>query len=108
MATENSVMAVIRASRPTFRNPHDKVAFTVHASCVASGFVLLATGPSAFCDDPFSSASAGKSPLEQNLQFIISILAVIVVNLRAWFTVMGVLMNSKITCEKFAFYICFG
>nr|GMD01455.1 probable proteasome inhibitor [Ipomoea batatas] len=49
---------MIRAMRPTFRNPYDKVAFVVHASCLASGFVLLATGPSAFCDDPFSSAFA--------------------------------------------------
>nr|GLL26897.1 probable proteasome inhibitor [Ipomoea trifida] len=54
----NTIMIMIRALRPTFRNPYDKVAFVVHASCLASGFVLLATGPSAFCDDPFSSAFA--------------------------------------------------
>nr|GMC93750.1 probable proteasome inhibitor [Ipomoea batatas] len=58
MATDKTVMMIIRASRPTFRNPYDKVAFAVHASFVASGFVLLATGPSAFADDPFSSAFA--------------------------------------------------
>nr|GLL26894.1 probable proteasome inhibitor [Ipomoea trifida] len=58
MATDKTVMIMIRAMRPTFRNPYDKVAFVVHASCLASGFVLLATGPSAFCDDPFSSAFA--------------------------------------------------
>nr|GMC99658.1 probable proteasome inhibitor [Ipomoea batatas] len=51
---------VIRASRPTFRNPYDKVAFAVHASCLASGFVLLATGRSAFSGDPFSLPFAGE------------------------------------------------
>ncbi|KAL3357951.1 hypothetical protein AABB24_015199 [Solanum stoloniferum] len=57
MATEQSVMAVIRAARPTFRNPHDKVAFAVHAAFLASGFVLHATGPAASTDDALSSSS---------------------------------------------------
>lgn len=52
----NIAMMMIRASRPSFRNPHDKLAFAVHASFVASGFVLLATGAPAFTDDPFSSS----------------------------------------------------
>ncbi|CAI9095835.1 OLC1v1031858C1 [Oldenlandia corymbosa var. corymbosa] len=47
-ATERSVMAVIRAARPSFRNANDKVAFAVHATLFASGFVLRATGPAAF------------------------------------------------------------
>lgn len=78
MATENTVMMVIRASRPTFRNPHDKVAFAVHASCVASGLVLLSTGPSAFSEDPFSSASADEvgidhwNDFEDNYAFVYS------------------------------------
>lgn len=57
--TEQSVMGVIRAARPSFRNSHDKVAFAVHASFLASGFLLHATGPSAFSDDVFSSTSTG-------------------------------------------------
>nr|GMC97595.1 probable proteasome inhibitor [Ipomoea batatas] len=61
----NTIMIMIRAMRPTFRNPYDKVAFVVHASCLASGFVLLATGPSAFCDDPFSSAFADEVGIDQ-------------------------------------------
>lgn len=52
-------MAVIRAARPTFRNPHDKLAFSVHAAFLASGFVLHATGPSASTDDALSSSSTG-------------------------------------------------
>jgi len=52
MATESSVMAVIRASRPNFRNPNDKMAFAVHASFLASGYSLIATGPRACSDNP--------------------------------------------------------
>ncbi|RWW21864.1 hypothetical protein BHE74_00040913 [Ensete ventricosum] len=52
MASESSVMAVIRASRPSFRNPHDKVAFVVHASFLAAGFSLVATGTSALSENP--------------------------------------------------------
>lgn len=58
MATsEKSVMVVIRASRPSFRNNHDKVAFAVHASFLAAGFVLTGTGPPAFAEDSLSSTS---------------------------------------------------
>jgi hypothetical protein len=60
--TEQSVMGVIRAARPTFRNAHDKVAFAIHASFLASGFVLHATGPSAFTDDALYSSSIGTAP----------------------------------------------
>lgn len=51
MASESSVMAVIRASRPSFRNPHDKVAFAVHASFLAAGFSLIATGTGALSEN---------------------------------------------------------
>ncbi|XP_074583705.1 putative proteasome inhibitor isoform X1 [Curcuma longa] len=52
MASESSVMAVIRASRPSFRNDHDKVVFAVHASFLAAGFSLVATGARALSDNP--------------------------------------------------------
>ncbi|KAF5737196.1 Proteasome inhibitor-related [Tripterygium wilfordii] len=57
MANCKSVMAVIRAARPTFRNNYDKIVFSVHSSFLASGYVLTATGPSAFSDDALSSPS---------------------------------------------------
>ncbi|KAL2920660.1 putative proteasome inhibitor [Bienertia sinuspersici] len=57
MATEESVKLVIRASRPNFRNNHDKLAFAVHASFLASGFVLISTGPPAFEENALSSSS---------------------------------------------------
>ncbi|XP_038690233.1 probable proteasome inhibitor isoform X2 [Tripterygium wilfordii] len=57
MANEKSVMAVIRAARPTFRNNYDKIVFAVHASFLSSGYVLTASGPSAFSDDTLSSPS---------------------------------------------------
>lgn len=57
MASEKSVMAVIRASRPSFRNSSDKLAFVVHASFLASGYVLTATGPPAYSDTAFTSPS---------------------------------------------------
>lgn len=56
MPNEKSVMAVIRAARPTFRNDLDKIAFVVHASFLASGHVLTATGPAA--DTEFTSPSS--------------------------------------------------
>ncbi|KAF3448909.1 hypothetical protein FNV43_RR09626 [Rhamnella rubrinervis] len=52
-----SVMAVIRAARPSFRNNNDKVAFAVHASFLASGHVLTATGPPAFSDTALASTA---------------------------------------------------
>ncbi|PKA62195.1 putative proteasome inhibitor [Apostasia shenzhenica] len=52
MASASSVIAVIRASRPSFRNPHDKVAFANHASFLAAGFSLIAVGKAALVDNP--------------------------------------------------------
>lgn len=62
--TEQSVMGVIRAARPTFRNAHDKIAFAVHSSFLASGFILHATGPSAFTDDALYSSSTDEVGIE--------------------------------------------
>ncbi|KAF3434981.1 hypothetical protein FNV43_RR22068 [Rhamnella rubrinervis] len=57
MASDKSVMAVIRAARPLFRNNNDKVAFAVHASFLASGYVLTATGPLALSDTALTSTA---------------------------------------------------
>ncbi|KAL6185519.1 hypothetical protein ACLB2K_041652 [Fragaria x ananassa] len=76
MANEKSVMAVIRAARPTFRNNSDKVAFAVHASFAASGYELIATGPPAFSDSALSSSSTdeigidGWNELEDEYAFV--------------------------------------
>lgn len=59
MATEQSVMAVIRAARPQFRNAFDKAAYAVHAAFVAAGYVLHATGLPALADDALSVSSKG-------------------------------------------------
>ena len=56
MANEKSVMAVIRAARPSFKNKHDKVAFAVHAAFLASGYALTATGLAAFSESAALSA----------------------------------------------------
>ncbi|XP_075507890.1 putative proteasome inhibitor isoform X1 [Primulina tabacum] len=64
MATEQSLMAVIRAARPSFRNPHDKAVFAVHASFVAAGYVLHDTGLSAFSDNALSSSSTDEVGIE--------------------------------------------
>uniref|UniRef100_A0A5B7BN80 Putative proteasome inhibitor n=1 Tax=Davidia involucrata TaxID=16924 RepID=A0A5B7BN80_DAVIN len=69
MATEQSVMAVIRASRPSFRNAHDKVAFAVHASFLSSGYVLNATGPPAFSDNALSSPSTDEVGIDRWNEF---------------------------------------
>ncbi|XP_059305504.1 probable proteasome inhibitor [Lycium ferocissimum] len=69
MATEQSVMAVIRAARPTFRQAHDKVAFAVHAAFLASGFVLHATGPNASTDDALSSSSTDEVGIDHWNEF---------------------------------------
>ncbi|XP_062095450.1 probable proteasome inhibitor [Humulus lupulus] len=61
MATDKSVIAVIRASRPSFRNDYDKLAFAVHASFLSSGFVLTATGTPALSDTTHSSSSSSSS-----------------------------------------------
>ncbi|XP_024528767.1 probable proteasome inhibitor [Selaginella moellendorffii] len=47
MALTDAVLAVIRASRPQFRSPHDRVAFALHAAFLASGYSLGATGSAA-------------------------------------------------------------
>ncbi|GAU46948.1 hypothetical protein TSUD_180520 [Trifolium subterraneum] len=57
MATEKSVLAVIRAARPTFRNQNDKIAFVIHSSFLASGYILTATGPLALSDTALSNPS---------------------------------------------------
>ncbi|XP_018503496.1 probable proteasome inhibitor isoform X1 [Pyrus x bretschneideri] len=65
MANDKSVMAVIRAARPTFRNNDDKVAFAVHASFLAAGYVLTAVGPPAFSDSALSSSSTDEVGMEE-------------------------------------------
>lgn len=55
-------MAVIRAARPQFGNDHDKLAFAVHATFSAAGFVLNATGARAFGDDFMSVSTSGNLP----------------------------------------------
>ncbi|KAI3938878.1 hypothetical protein MKW92_012501 [Papaver armeniacum] len=47
MANVEGVMAVIRATRPNFRNAHDKVGFALHAMFLNSGYYLTATGSQA-------------------------------------------------------------
>lgn len=74
MSNDKSVMAVIRAARPTFRNDFDKLAFAVHATFLASGHVLTATGPSA--DTDFTSPSTDEvgidhwNELDDNYAFV--------------------------------------
>ncbi|XP_068318298.1 probable proteasome inhibitor [Pyrus communis] len=65
MANDKSVMAVIRAARPNFRNNDDKVVFAVHASFLAAGYVLTAAGPPAFSDSVLSSSSMDEVGMEQ-------------------------------------------
>ncbi|WVY94697.1 hypothetical protein V8G54_033785 [Vigna mungo] len=50
-------MASEKAARPTFRNRNDKIAFAIHSSFLASGYVLTATGPQALSDNVFSDPS---------------------------------------------------
>ncbi|XP_077251227.1 putative proteasome inhibitor [Tasmannia lanceolata] len=64
MATENSVMAVIRASRPSFRNPHDEIAFATHASFLAAGYIPTAVGNLAFSDNALSSSGQEEVGIE--------------------------------------------
>ncbi|KAF3777213.1 putative proteasome inhibitor [Nymphaea thermarum] len=44
--------AVIRASRPSFRNDHDKVAFLAHASFLSADYVLTIPGKAALGEMP--------------------------------------------------------
>uniref|UniRef100_A0A7N0ZWE5 Uncharacterized protein n=1 Tax=Kalanchoe fedtschenkoi TaxID=63787 RepID=A0A7N0ZWE5_KALFE len=60
MALENNVMAVIRASRPSFRNSHNKIALAVHASFVAFGRLLTMVGESDIEDSALSLSSTGE------------------------------------------------
>ena len=87
MATEQSVLAVIRAARPTFRNAHDKMAFAVHAAFSASGYVLHDTGRSAFSDHALSSSSTGKTRTELPRAYVCIIVLLIVVLglIKNWF-----------------------
>ncbi|EEF27932.1 probable proteasome inhibitor isoform X2 [Ricinus communis] len=64
MTNEKSVIAVIRAARPCFKNNPDKVVFAVHASFLAAGYVLIATGPSAFSDSAFYTSSTEEVGIE--------------------------------------------
>ncbi|XP_013589856.1 PREDICTED: probable proteasome inhibitor [Brassica oleracea var. oleracea] len=65
MANSDTVMLVIRSSRPQFRNNRDKIAFVVHASFIASGYKLVATGRPAFAEDALSSSpSQGEVGIE--------------------------------------------
>ncbi|PWA41335.1 proteasome inhibitor-related protein [Artemisia annua] len=78
MANENSVLAIIRASRPNFKTPADKITFAVHSTFLANGFNLNATGPPAFADDaltaPFSDEAGidGWNEVEDNYAFVYS------------------------------------
>ncbi|KAL2329529.1 hypothetical protein Fmac_017110 [Flemingia macrophylla] len=64
MASGKSVLALIRAARPTFRNQNDKIAFAVHSSFLVSGYVLTATGPQALSDNAFSDPSNDEVPVD--------------------------------------------
>ncbi|KAI5326212.1 hypothetical protein L3X38_035286 [Prunus dulcis] len=59
MASGKSVMALIKALKPAFRNgnDNDKVVFAVHSFFLASGYELTATGPLAFNPSGLTSAS---------------------------------------------------
>lgn len=65
MESEKSkaVIGVVRASRPLFRSRHDRLAFAVHATFLASGYSLAATGPAAYAADALSSSSTGESSI---------------------------------------------
>ncbi|KAJ6800588.1 putative proteasome inhibitor isoform X1 [Iris pallida] len=76
MATEESVMAIIRASRPSFRSPSDKVAFAVHAAFMAAGYSLVATGKNAFAEhlptDGEEVGTEGWNELDDSYGFVYS------------------------------------
>ncbi|KAI3439578.1 PI31_Prot_N domain-containing protein [Psidium guajava] len=66
MESEKSkaVIGVVRASRPLFRSRHDRLAFAVHATFLASGYSLAATGPAAYAADALSSSSTEEVGIE--------------------------------------------
>ncbi|XP_043702164.1 probable proteasome inhibitor [Telopea speciosissima] len=66
MVTADSILALIMAYRTSFRNPHDKIALAVHASFLASGCILVATGLPAFSDTVLSSPSTDEVGMECN------------------------------------------
>ncbi|KAK2657750.1 hypothetical protein Ddye_010802 [Dipteronia dyeriana] len=76
MATDRSVMALIRALKPSFRNDHDRVAFAVHAFFLASGHVSIATGSAACSDTALASPSTDEvgidhwNELDDNYAFV--------------------------------------
>ncbi|XP_024390519.1 probable proteasome inhibitor isoform X2 [Physcomitrium patens] len=47
MSTTGAVLGVIRASRPTLRSALDRAAFALHATFLANGYSLVATGTKA-------------------------------------------------------------
>ncbi|XP_020224674.1 probable proteasome inhibitor [Cajanus cajan] len=65
MASEKSVLALIRAARPTFRNQNDKIAFAIHSSFLIYGYVLTATGPQALSDNALSDPSNDEVPVDR-------------------------------------------
>ncbi|KAK0585326.1 hypothetical protein LWI29_026888 [Acer saccharum] len=76
MATDRSVMALIRALKPSFRNDHDRVAFALHSFFLASGHVSTATGSAACSDTALSSPSTDEvgidhwNELDDNYAFV--------------------------------------
>eukprot|EP00976_Prorocentrum_cordatum_P032788 667615-Prorocentrum_minimum.AAC.11 len=44
MATPTGILAVVRASRPSFRNRHDRLTFAIHAAVLSEGFHLVGVG----------------------------------------------------------------
>ena len=56
MATAATVLAIVRASRPVFRQRADALAFALHAALLAEGFVLVAAGAAAE-DEPGADAA---------------------------------------------------
>ncbi|KAK1353117.1 hypothetical protein POM88_052955 [Heracleum sosnowskyi] len=65
MATEQGVIAVIRAFPPTSRGSHDRVAYAIHSSFLAAGYILIGAGyfvtgagPPALLDDVLTTSSA--------------------------------------------------
>ncbi|KAL6561282.1 hypothetical protein OROMI_016883 [Orobanche minor] len=78
MATEQGVIAVIRASRPTFRGLRDNIAFTIHSSFLTAGYILNAAGTAALSDDVLTSSSTdevgidGWDQFDDNYAFVYS------------------------------------
>ncbi|KAL6526745.1 hypothetical protein OROGR_015835 [Orobanche gracilis] len=78
MAAEQGVITVIRPSRLTFRGPRYKIAFTVHSSFLAAGYILTAAGTSAFSDSVLTSSftdevgTDGWDQFDDNYAFVYS------------------------------------